>query len=213
MESHITRVVNESKRASEGCSFALAERKGFEPLLEDYSKHDFQSCALDQLSHLSVQVAIRRRVGRTPATCVFYHTSQDLSRGFPKNAEKKLTVDRNLLYSRSVLAPCGSPGRFRLTGMPVAPTAMAQNFLSGNVRTAGGFPLLPVPDKPPDDQHYDCRQHRADQYNCHVPLYPFPHTAFSFVVPSVSEKVPGGRGLLSGSPRTFPPFLRPAFPV
>ena len=127
------RVVSESKRASEGCSFALAERKGFEPLLEDYSKHDFQSCALDQLSHLSVQVAIRRRVGRTPATCVFYHTSQDLSRGFPKNAEKKLTVDRNLLYSRSVLAPCGSPGRFRLTGMPVAPTAMAQNFLSGNV--------------------------------------------------------------------------------
>ena len=69
----------------------MAERKGFEPLLEDYSKHDFQSCALDQLSHLSVQVAIRRRVGRTPATCVFYHTSQDLSRGFPKNAEKKLT--------------------------------------------------------------------------------------------------------------------------
>ena len=93
MESHITRVVSESKRASKGCSFALAERKGFEPLLEDYSKHDFQSCALDQLSHLSVQVAIRRLVGRTPATCVFYHTSQDLSRGFPKNAEKKLTVD------------------------------------------------------------------------------------------------------------------------
>ena len=91
MKSHITRVVSESKRASEGCSFALAERKGFEPLLEDYSKHDFQSCALDQLSHLSVQVAIRRRVGRTPATCVFYHTSQDLSRGFPKNAEKKLS--------------------------------------------------------------------------------------------------------------------------
>ena len=54
MESHITRVVSESKRASEGCSFALAERKGFEPLLEDYSKHDFQSCALDQLSHLSI---------------------------------------------------------------------------------------------------------------------------------------------------------------
>ena len=36
----------------------MAERKGFEPLLEDYSKHDFQSCALDQLSHLSVQVVL-----------------------------------------------------------------------------------------------------------------------------------------------------------
>ena len=76
----------------------MAERKGFEPLLEDYSKHDFQSCALDQLSHLSVQVAFRRRVGRTPATCVFYHTSQDLSRGFPKNAEKKCRITIDVLH-------------------------------------------------------------------------------------------------------------------
>ena len=87
----------------------LAERKGFEPLLEDYSKHDFQSCALDQLSHLSVQVAIRRRVGRTPATCVFYHTSQDLSRGFPKNAEKKLSGAERGRIQASVppSCPCG----------------------------------------------------------------------------------------------------------
>ncbi len=87
----------------------LAERKGFEPLLEDYSKHDFQSCALDQLSHLSVQVAIRRRVGRTPATCVFYHTSQDLSRGFPKNAEKKLSGAERRRIQASVppSCPCG----------------------------------------------------------------------------------------------------------
>ena len=32
----------------------MAERKGFEPLLGYKPKHDFQSCALDQLSHLSV---------------------------------------------------------------------------------------------------------------------------------------------------------------
>ena len=31
----------------------MAERKGFEPLKEFKSLHDFQSCALDQLSHLS----------------------------------------------------------------------------------------------------------------------------------------------------------------
>gem|GEM_PF-2331598 len=107
--SEFDRVVSESKRASEGCSFALAERKGFEPLLEDYSKHDFQSCALDQLSHLSVQVAIRRRVGRTPATCLFYHTSQDLSRGFPKNAEKKLSGAERRRIQASVppSCPCG----------------------------------------------------------------------------------------------------------
>ena len=32
----------------------LAERKGFEPLKRYQRLHDFQSCALDQLSHLSV---------------------------------------------------------------------------------------------------------------------------------------------------------------
>ena len=31
----------------------LAERKGFEPLMGYKPIHDFQSCALDQLSHLS----------------------------------------------------------------------------------------------------------------------------------------------------------------
>ena len=35
------------------CSFFVAERKGFEPLRALWALHDFQSCALDQLSHLS----------------------------------------------------------------------------------------------------------------------------------------------------------------
>ena len=33
----------------------LAERKGFEPLKRYQRLHDFQSCALGQLSHLSVK--------------------------------------------------------------------------------------------------------------------------------------------------------------
>ena len=36
------------------CSFFVAERKGFEPLRALGALHDFQSCALDQLSHLSI---------------------------------------------------------------------------------------------------------------------------------------------------------------
>ncbi len=32
----------------------MAERKGFEPLRALWALHDFQSCALDQLSHLSI---------------------------------------------------------------------------------------------------------------------------------------------------------------
>ena len=38
--------------------FLLAEREGFEPSVRDYRTHDFQSCALDQLSHLSVSTHI-----------------------------------------------------------------------------------------------------------------------------------------------------------
>ena len=41
------------KRHPIGCLF-LAERGGFEPPVEFKSTHDFQSCALDQLSHLSI---------------------------------------------------------------------------------------------------------------------------------------------------------------
>ena len=32
----------------------MAERERFELSVRDYRTHDFQSCALDQLSHLSV---------------------------------------------------------------------------------------------------------------------------------------------------------------
>ena len=39
-----------------GIPFCLAERVGFEPTLPLRGKHDFQSCAFDQLSHLSTRV-------------------------------------------------------------------------------------------------------------------------------------------------------------
>ncbi len=36
----------------------MAERERFELSVRDYRTHDFQSCALDQLSHLSVLTKI-----------------------------------------------------------------------------------------------------------------------------------------------------------
>ena len=46
------------------CVFLLAEREGFEPSVRDYRTHDFQSCALDQLSHLSVVTRISYHILR-----------------------------------------------------------------------------------------------------------------------------------------------------
>ena len=43
----------------------LAERVGFEPTLPLRGKHDFQSCAFDQLSHLSTARFFRRNVYNT----------------------------------------------------------------------------------------------------------------------------------------------------
>ncbi len=52
-----------------GCP-CVAERERFELSVRDYRTHDFQSCALDQLSHLSMP------------TLVLYHISKTLSRLF-----------------------------------------------------------------------------------------------------------------------------------
>ncbi len=52
-------------------SFFMAEREGFEPSVRDYRTHDFQSCALDQLSHLST-------------TYISYHIFVGLSSAFFK---------------------------------------------------------------------------------------------------------------------------------
>ena len=41
------------KSPSKEGDFSMAERKGFEPLIPFWGIHDFQSCALDQLGHLS----------------------------------------------------------------------------------------------------------------------------------------------------------------
>ena len=42
------------------CHGLMAERKGFEPLRALGALHDFQSCALDQLSHLSTYSVAQR---------------------------------------------------------------------------------------------------------------------------------------------------------
>ena len=48
----------------------MAERKGFEPLRALGALHDFQSCALDQLSHLSIFSCIQRFVRCVPQDCL-----------------------------------------------------------------------------------------------------------------------------------------------
>ena len=57
----------------------MAEREGFEPSLGYKPKHDFQSCALDQLSHLSIIRATAWLFGRT---VVLYHIIFYLSSDF-----------------------------------------------------------------------------------------------------------------------------------
>ena len=47
-----------TKSTPKGCFLLLAERGGFEPPIGFKPIHDFQSCALDQLSHLSIHIKI-----------------------------------------------------------------------------------------------------------------------------------------------------------
>ena len=49
--------------------FVLADREGFEPSRPLWGLHDFQSCALDQLSHLSTS-ASRKALVYSTAFCV-----------------------------------------------------------------------------------------------------------------------------------------------
>ena len=53
---------NKKSRVKITLLFFMAERKGFEPLLGYKPKHDFQSCALDQLSHLSVLIVLEHYI-------------------------------------------------------------------------------------------------------------------------------------------------------
>ena len=64
------------------CSFSVAERKGFEPLRALWALHDFQSCALDQLSHLSIYSAVSPHL----TTCyIIASTSGIVKQYFEKN--------------------------------------------------------------------------------------------------------------------------------
>ena len=45
--------MQKSPRNTGSTGFFMAEREGFEPSVPLWGTHDFQSCALDQLSHLS----------------------------------------------------------------------------------------------------------------------------------------------------------------
>ena len=54
LPSNPSTIQQKEKHHPKGWCFSLAEREGFEPSKEFKSLHDFQSCALDQLSHLSM---------------------------------------------------------------------------------------------------------------------------------------------------------------
>ena len=63
-------------------AFNMAERKGFEPLRALGALHDFQSCALDQLSHLSIYSAVSPHL----TTCyIIASTSGIVKQYFEKN--------------------------------------------------------------------------------------------------------------------------------
>ena len=60
----------------------MAERKGFEPLRALWALHDFQSCALDQLSHLSIYSAVSPHL----TTCYIIVNKYDIvNQYFEKN--------------------------------------------------------------------------------------------------------------------------------
>ena len=64
------------------CHGLMAERKGFEPLRALGALHDFQSCALDQLSHLSIYSAVSPHL----TTCyIIASTSGIVKQYFEKN--------------------------------------------------------------------------------------------------------------------------------
>ena len=89
----------------------MAERKGFEPLLEDYSKHDFQSCALDQLSHLSVQVGYSPSRGtHTRDLCILPHIAGFVKRFSEKCGEE---VERSRKETHSGVGSAVLPLRVR----------------------------------------------------------------------------------------------------
>ena len=95
----------------------MAEREGFEPSNGYQPLHDFQSCALDQLSHLSAYLTI-----------LLYHNSISLSIGFltfyfgkrlkyqrsaqiALNFKKTLDKDPSLWYNNRCISRCVGIGR------------------------------------------------------------------------------------------------------
>ena len=63
--------------------FCLAEREGFEPSRAFRALHDFQSCALDQLSHLSIAA----RQNRT-ARVIIASAARDVKPFLPPSHKK-----------------------------------------------------------------------------------------------------------------------------
>ncbi len=92
------------------CGIFLADREGFEPSNPLWGLHDFQSCALDQLSHLSTLL------GRTD-NVIYYSREEDKSQYFykiflQKNGPGQIAPGRYPFYwiSCGGALPPGRPG-------------------------------------------------------------------------------------------------------
>ena len=80
--------------------FILADREGFEPSRPLWGLHDFQSCALDQLSHLSTSASCKALVYNT-AFCV---KCQCFFQKNLKNYKKAVRPSKNRTASQQTYA-------------------------------------------------------------------------------------------------------------
>ena len=79
----------------------MAERKGFEPLKRYQRLHDFQSCALDQLSHLSVLYLLWPRY-----YIIYYLPCQAKNAYFLQQRQKLFAVVSLLFLIRKMPGSC-----------------------------------------------------------------------------------------------------------
>ena len=96
----------------------MAERKGFEPLVPFKGTHDFQSCALDQLSHLSISGELLGLVYNTTSET----KNQVLFSNFLKKT-KNFFAACQPYTSRARFRPHllrrRAPGRYSVTGVEI----------------------------------------------------------------------------------------------
>ena len=88
------------------CHGLMAERKGFEPLRALGALHDFQSCALDQLSHLSTYSVVQRLTAWAIIAIGAANVKQKLQKileNFPDGRNARKICARTAYFVRFIL--------------------------------------------------------------------------------------------------------------